>query len=68
MGSGGMVVKNFIHPLAPYFIYVCGKIQDIPLVLYFFYYCVFVHINYMYLFHYINGPVGHKVDIIQPQE
>ena len=33
MGSGGMIVKHFIHPLAPYFIYVCGNLQYIPLVI-----------------------------------
>ena len=63
-----MVVKRVIHPLAPYCIYVCGNLQYIPLVFEIVDYFVCGNVNHMYLFHYINGHVGHKVDRIQPQE
>ena len=67
-GGGGVSVKHVIHLLAPYCIYVCGKLQYIPLVLEIVDYCVCGNVNYMSLFFYINGPVGHKVESIQPQE
>ena len=67
-GSGGVGVIHVIHPLDPYCIYVCGNLQYIPLVIEIVDYCVCGNVNYMYLFQYINVPLGLKVDIIQPQE
>ena len=67
-GGGDVGVKHVIHHLAPYFIYVCGNLQYILLVIENFYYCVYGNVNYMSLFHYINGHVGHQVDRIQLQK
>ena len=55
-GGGGMSVNQVIKTLSPYCIYVCGNIQDSPLVL-----------KIIPLFHCVNGHVAHKADIIQPQ-
>ena len=47
---------------------MCGNIKEITLVFEIVYDCGCVQIKYMYLFHYINEPVDHKVDITKPQE
>ena len=43
-GGGGMSVNQVIKTLSPYCIYVCGNIQDSPLVLKIVNYCVYVYI------------------------
>ena len=63
-GNVGVGAKNFIKTLYPYWIYVCGNIQEIPLLLEIVDYCGCVHIKYIYLFNFINGPVDHKTKSI----
>ena len=65
-GSGGVGVKHDVHILSLYWIYDCGNIQDIHLVLEIVDDCGCVHIKCMYLFPYINGRVGHNTDSIYP--
>ena len=61
-----MGVNRVIHSLSPYWIYVCGNIQEITLVLEVVDYCGCVNIKYIYLFNYINEIVAHKTDRNHP--